>query len=102
MSDQSMWDNPLVSRAKEVLSKDDIERMKKKGEDFYSMDFEKNDTSSTDAVGEVLQQLTAMLKSGMHPSFFSKEEKNFLKINIGEKWYEEFGYLENDLHRINM
>jgi hypothetical protein len=43
-----------------------------------------------------------MVESGMHPSFLDKEEKEFLKNYLGEKWYETFGYLENDLNRLNM
>jgi len=30
------------------------------------------------------------------------EEKDFLSQYIGKKWYENYGYMENDLHRINL
>ena len=30
------------------------------------------------------------------------EEKQFLENYLGKTWYLEFGYLENDLHRVNL
>jgi hypothetical protein len=43
-----------------------------------------------------------MLESGLHPSFLTYEEKSFMENYLGKEWYKEFGYLENDLHRVNM
>ena len=42
-----------------------------------------------------------MLRSGMHPSFLSRQEKDIMKNVFGNKWYEEFGFLETDENRIN-
>jgi len=42
-----------------------------------------------------------MLLSGIHPSYLNNQEKDLMKNNLGEKWYESFGFLEVDLNRIN-
>jgi hypothetical protein len=105
--DNSNWNNPMVQSARKAMKAEDIELMKKKGEAMFSIDFEKSGESGAvldgvDPNKEVMDQLVAMLKSGIHPSYLTKEEKEFLTLNIGAKWYEEFGWLINDLNKINM
>jgi hypothetical protein len=105
--DDSNWNNPMVQSARKAMKPEDIELMKKKGEAMFSLDFEKSGENGAvidgvDPNKEVLEQLVAMLRSGIHPSFLNKEEKEFLALNIGVKWYEEFGYLIGDLDKINM
>lgn len=100
-----LWNNPMVEEAKKNLSSEQIEQMKNKGEELFgSVDFEKvGDVQNNDECSrEVLEQFKVMLRSGMHPSYFSTSEKDFLKNFVGEKWYEEYGYMKNDLNRINM
>lgn len=98
-----LFDNPMVREARKNMTQEQIDSLEKKGEDIFATDIvslgtENDDTSSK----EVLEQITIMLKSGIHPSYLSREEKDFLKSYVGEKWYEDFGYLENDLNRINL
>lgn len=98
-----LFDNPMVREARKNMSQEQIDALEKKGEDIFANDItilgtENDETNSK----EVLEQLTIMLKSGLHPSYLSRDEKDFLKSYVGEKWYEDFGYLENDLNRINL
>jgi len=98
-----LFDNPMVREARKNMTQEEIDSLAKKGEDIFANDItimgtENDETNSK----EVLEQLKLMLKSGLHPSYLSRDEKDFLKNYIGEKWYEDFGYLENDLNRINL
>jgi hypothetical protein len=98
-----LFDNPLVREARKNMTKEQIESLAKKGEDIFVNDITLMGTQNDDTDSkEVYEQLCFMLKSGLHPSFFSRDEKDFLKNYVGEKWYEKFGYLENDLNRINL
>jgi hypothetical protein len=74
----------------------------------FNVDFENTKTINSDTVNpdtvniEVFSQIDIMLKSGLHPSFLTFEEKDFLKEYVGVHWYQNYGWLENDLHRINL
>ena len=105
--------DPLFSekRLKEIsdsLSNKDKERYAKIGEELYNtIDFNNiNDQGSNLSDSNIIElenvaQLKLMLSSGIHPSFLTNQEKDMMKNNYGEKWFEKFGYLEVDLNRIN-
>lgn len=96
-----LFENPMVRNAMKNLSTEELEMLKKHGEEMFSIDFEK--AGVTDPAHEqCYAQIKIMMDSGMHPSFLTSDEKHFLEIYVGEKWWEKFGYLENDVHRINL
>jgi len=96
-----LFDNPMVQQVRESMSAEDREKYDKIGKELYdSINFETGVPDET--VNDVLEQLKAMIESGMHPSYLSYEEKNFLEHYMGKEWYTEFGYLKNDLNRINL
>lgn len=95
-----LFENPMFQQMKQSLSKEDQQKYDQIGKDMYeSINFE---TGEVGEAVDVLSQLKIMLQSGLHPSFLSYEEKQFLENYLGKTWYLEFGYLENDLHRINL
>lgn len=92
----------------ESLSDEDKKRYQKIGEEMYNtIDFNNinnqgSNLSDADTIElENVAQLKLMLSSGIHPSFLTNQEKDMMKNNYGEKWFEKFGYLEVDLNRIN-
>jgi hypothetical protein len=96
-----LFDNPMVQKARESMSEEDRKRYDKIGEEMYNtINFETGVPDET--IDEVLQQLKSMLESGIHPSYLTYEEKNFLEHYTGKEWYKEYGYLENDINRVNM
>lgn len=96
-----LFDNPQIRQFRDSLSPEEKEKYDKIGKDLYdTINFETGETE--DVVNDVLAQLRIMLNSGLHPSYLTYEEKTFLEKNLGKKWYEEFGYLENDVNRINI
>ena len=91
------------------LSDEDKKRYAQIGEEMYnSINFE--DINSQGSLAsqnsdqielENAAEIKVMLRSGMHPSFLSRQEKDIMKNVFGNKWYEEFGFLETDENRIN-
>lgn len=95
-----LFDNPMFQQMKQSLSKEEQEKYDQIGKEMYeSINFE---TGEVDDAVDVLSQLKIMLRSGLHPSYLTYEEKQFLENYLGKKWYLEFGYLENDVHRVNL
>lgn len=104
---KSLFSEKRLKEISENLSDEDKKRYAKIGEEFYnSINFEsvdkQGDSSNAEEIElENVSQLKLMLHSGIHPSYLTGEEKSLLKNAFGEKWYENFGFLESDLNRIN-
>ena len=95
-----LFDNPMFQQMKQSLSKEEQEKYDQIGKEMYeSVNFE---TGEVEEAVDVLGQIKIMLQSGLHPSFLTYEEKQFLESYLGKTWYLQFGYLENDVYRINL
>ena len=95
-----LFDNPMFQQMKQSLTKEEQERYDQIGKEMYeAVNFE---TGEVEESIDVLSQLKIMLRSGLHPSYLTYEEKQFLENYLGKTWYLEFGYLENDVYRINL
>ena len=97
-----LFDNPMFTEMKNSLSEEEQKKYEQYGKYMYEDMDQVTDSGEMKAIIDTVSQIKLMLDSGMHPSFLEKEEKEFLKNYLGEKWYEKFGYLENDLNRLNM
>jgi hypothetical protein len=104
-----LFDNPMFQNMKKSLPESEQKKYDEYGEHMYSNITDNGDVSNSfnesgefNAAVDTVSQIKVMLSSGMHPSYLSKEEKEFLSNYLGKEWYLEFGYLENDLNRINM
>ena len=102
MMDNDIFNNPMIQAAKKALPKEEKERYAKLGEElFKNIDFEKCSVNNIPPMmEESLLYIESMLKSGLHPSMLSDEEKFILKDILGDKWYEKYGYVKEDLHDI--
>jgi hypothetical protein len=102
MFNDDIFNNPMIKAAKKALSKEDKERYAKLGEElFKNIDFEKCSVHNIPPMmEESILYIESMLKSGLHPSMLSDEEKFILKDVLGEKWYERYGYIKEDLDNI--
>jgi len=95
-----LFDNETFVNMKNSLSEKEKTRYDEIGKDMYeNVNFE---TGEVESAIDTVSQLKIMLRSGLHPSDLTKEEKEFLSNYLGKEWYKEFGYLENDLFRINL
>ena len=98
----SIFEDPTFKKMKQSLTKKEQEEYDKAGEYMYSYDYDENGENKI--AEEVLEQLIMALRSGLHPSELENSEKEFLEKYhpSGKNWFKDFGYLENDLNRINM
>jgi hypothetical protein len=99
-------------RLKEIaasLSDEDKKRYAQIGEEMYnSINFEDINSqgnlasqNANEVEMENAAEIKIMLRSGMHISYLTRQEKDIMKNLFGNKWYEEFGFLETDENRIN-
>ena len=70
---------------------------------YFSLSYDANKERKyemTYLLNNIIRNIESMLKSGLHPSMLSDEEKFILKDILGDKWYEKYGYVKEDLHDI--
>lgn len=101
--DDDLFDNPMVRAALAAMSPEEKERYRQIGEQMYgNMNFEdaryliNPETKMTEA----LACLESQLRSGLHPSDMEDNEKAVLIDAYGEKWYEKWGFVKEDLSEI--
>lgn len=104
---ETLWNNPMVTAAKNAMSPEDIEKYNKLGESmFKDIDFVKAEVAGESSgsfpeyVKDAIAYIYESLKSGLHPSMLSKEEITVLENFDGEEWYKKWGYEKGDLSDI--
>jgi len=97
-----LFDNPTFVEMKNSLPVEEQQKYEEQGKYMYAQLDEFDEKGEMNAAIDTVSQIKLMLRSGMHPSYLDKEEREFLTNYLGKEWYKEFGYLENDLNRINM
>lgn len=96
----TLWDNPMIEAAKKSLTDEQKLEYRQIGQELYgTIDFESGGYFDDIAppLTEAAAYIKESVKSGLHPSLLKDNEKIILKDICGEKWYEEFGYCEEDL-----
>lgn len=97
-----LFDNPMFLEMKNSLPIEEQKKYEEMGEHMYgNLETQFNEKGEFNAAVETVAQIRVMLQSGLHPSYLTREEKDFLENYIGKEWYKEFGYLEADVNRIN-
>ena len=101
----SLWDNDMVKNALKSMSPKDLQHYKKLGESLYKdLDFQtskvENDANLPPFMTDALAYVVETLKSGLHPSMLNENEKFLLQEGFGSKWYENYGYVKEDLNEI--
>ena len=79
------------------LSDEDIKKYEEFGKNFHSIDFVNSGTTNTNGKNEIkleeaLASVVNQLKSGLHCSFLSDEEKCLVEAQYGKEWYKKFGF----------
>lgn len=83
----NLWNNPLIPA--DSLTPEQREKLKSNGEHMYNqMNFEQLE----DNIIESVAYITLQLKSGMHPSYLTKEEQDIMKQVYGKGWESEYVY----------
>lgn len=98
-----LFDNPMFVEMKNSLPLEEQKRYEEIGKQMYgNLENDFNQEGEMNAAVEMVAQIRVMLQSGMHPSYLTREEKDFLTNYMGKEWYKEFGYLEADVNRVNI
>ena len=98
----NLFNNPMVEAARRSMPEKEIQRLKTIGEEMYKdIDFEKvQENNMPPEIHESLLYVDSLIKSGLHPSMLNKDEKFLLEEGFGPKWYENYGYVKDDLNEI--
>jgi hypothetical protein len=102
----SLWDNPMVTAAKNAMSEEELEKYRKIGEsmfkdiDFTSSKVTSEEENSESFFSESVAYISESLKSGLHPSMLTDNEKLILQNFYGEEWYTKWNYVKEDLTEI--
>jgi hypothetical protein len=95
-----LFDNPMTRAAISALSEEQKEKYRRIGEAMYSgINFEDQQSLNNmpPPMSEAVAYLESQIQSGLHPSMLEANEKAILADAYGEKWYEKWGYVEQDL-----
>jgi len=96
-----LFNNPMVESAKKNLTKEQMDDYKKMGDYMYnSFNYKINEVGSqvqeSKSVDLVLYATTA-LNSGLNPFDLTYDEVGALVEKHGRKWYELFGFTEEEV-----
>jgi preprotein translocase subunit SecA len=99
--------NPTMERIKQGMSQEMLDNYKSMGERMYASlpnDDENKSVSLEYEDKEDMTEATAYIlegvKSGLHPSFLTDNEKRVLETNLGAEWYVPLGYSKEDLETL--
>lgn len=98
MSD--IWNNPMVNNALKAMSKEDLEKYKKIGEQIYgNINFEDSTVVNQliTPVEEAIAYVEEGIKSGLLPEDLEENEVILLHKTYGEEWYKRYGFTRNQV-----
>lgn len=79
-----------------------VERLRKLGEKFHeSLDIREKFDPNVYNMEEALAYVVESLKSGLHPSKLTDDEKTLLVAGYGDEWYRNWGYTKTDTEKIS-
>ena len=95
----SLFDNPMVNSASSAMTPEQKNKYKTVGEEMYNnIDFETGKV--LDNVKDSSDYIYIQIRSGLHPSYLTEDEKKVMFQVHGDRWYEKFGYAKEDLDKI--
>ena len=98
-----IWNNPMVNNALKAMSKEDLEKYKKVGEQLYgNVNFEDSTVVNQlmTPADEAVAYIEEGLKSGLLPQDLDENEVILLQQTYGEEWYKKWDYTKEDLEQI--
>jgi len=95
-----IWNNPMVNNALKAMSKEDLEKYKKIGEQLYgSVNFEDSTVVKQliTPADEAVAYIEEGLKSGLLPEDLDENEVILLQQTYGEEWYKKYGFSREEV-----
>jgi len=99
ISNNDLFNNPMVESAKKALTPEQMEEYKKIGEYMYNNDVFKSGGNIVNTEESILMYAVESLRSGLNPSELSQQEKQCLISTYGDNWYEKFGFSGDEILR---
>ncbi len=97
----SLFDNPMIERAKQALSEEDKKRYAAIGERmFANVDFTAENYDLAGSIQNAADYVAEAICAGQHPSTLDDDEIVVMEETRGSAWYENFGYVKEDLAEI--
>lgn len=83
-----LFNNPMVENARKNMSPEQLQHYKEIGEKMHnSIDFNTNQLlNQEEHLIESVAYVMEGLKSGLHPSYLSKDEEQLLENHYGKDW----------------
>lgn len=95
-----IWNNPMVNNALKAMSKEDLEKYKKVGEQLYgNVNFEDSTVVNQlmTPADEAIAYIEEGLKSGLLPQDLDENEVILLHQTYGEEWYKKYGFSREEV-----
>jgi len=95
-----IWNNPMVNNALKAMSKEDLEKYKKIGEQLYGgVNFEDSTIVNQlmTPADEAVAYIEEGLKSGLLPEDLDENEVILLQQTYGEEWYKKYGFSREEV-----
>ena len=103
INDNNLFNNEVVKNAIKALSPEDVQRYKNIGKELYgTINFPEAKVLNNipPPMAESCAYVLEGIKSGLHPSMLTEDEKALLLDVYGKGWWTKYGYLDEDLERI--
>jgi len=86
---EQRMNSELYNQMMGSIPQEDIKRYKKAGEQMYNIDFT---TYTDDHITTSVAYVVEGLKSGIHPSFLTKDEQELMEKTYGKEWFKKYGF----------
>lgn len=97
-SGKTAFSDAYMNQFKGKMSEEMLENFRKQGESYYhNMNINEESGELENLIVLKVFEMTEALKSGLDPKCFTREEIDTLRFNLGETWYEKYGYTKDDL-----
>jgi hypothetical protein len=101
MTDNDLFNNPMVQAMEANMSPAEKEKYKQLGEKLYNnIDFVQGVCLEKPPIEEAAAFICSQLRSGIHPSLLENNEKQIMSETFGPEWYKQWGYVDQDLNEI--
>lgn len=103
--ENSLWNNSMITSALNAMSPDELDHYKKLGESMFG-DINFETASITDKnnvplfLNDAASYICESIKSGLHPSMLTDDEKIIMENVLGKEWYKKYDYTKEDLDSI--
>lgn len=103
--ENSLWNNSMITSALNSMSSDELDHYKKLGESMFG-DINFETASITDKnnvplfLNDAASYICESIKSGLHPSMLTDDEKIIMENVLGKEWYKKYDYTKEDLDSI--